>query len=237
VLTDDPERLRFLGIDLHSRTHRRVIVVLTYLVYLVAMTVIEMAFEDRPIPQSGFYSFPGGFLEVGLMYAATFSMAFGIFRKRGPVKSFDQSQASFKSYGDKLTLETRDDWAKYLYGESFVELSPDRQDEVRHRQRPGRYLVPYKHFPEPGIPDEREVAEANRASRRALNILGLLLALTAGQYMAGRARHIRPDGVAETFLEFAVAALTLPKAIILWREPDPRDSSQLEDVRAQEAAN
>jgi hypothetical protein len=237
VLTDDPKRLRFLGIDLHSRTRRRLMVAVTYIVYILAMTAIQTAFEDRPVPQSGFFSLPGGLLEFGLMYAVTFIVPWGIFRGKGPVKSFDDWQGPFKRYGDRLTLETRDDWAKYLYGEPFAELPPDKQDDVRHRQRPGRYLVSYKHFSGPDIPDEREMAEANRASRRALNILGLLLALTAGRYASNLARHLRPGEVAETFLEFTVAACTLPKAIILWKEPDPHDSSQPDEVPVQGTAN
>lgn len=47
MLTDDPKRLRFFGIDLHSRGRRRVIVALTYVVYVFAMSAVEVAFDAK----------------------------------------------------------------------------------------------------------------------------------------------------------------------------------------------
>lgn len=47
MLTDDPKRLRFFGIDLHSRGRRRVIVALTYVVYVFAMAAVEVAFDAK----------------------------------------------------------------------------------------------------------------------------------------------------------------------------------------------
>src|ERR1039457_7494887 len=47
VLTDDPKRLRIFGIDLHSRGRRRVIVALTYVVYVFAMAAVEVAFDAK----------------------------------------------------------------------------------------------------------------------------------------------------------------------------------------------
>jgi hypothetical protein len=229
VLTDDPKRLKFFGIDLHSRKRRRIMVVFTYAVYLIAMTALETAFQDRGT-HDGMWPLPGGFVEVILMYGVSFAMAFGIFRDNGPVKSFNERKSPFLTYGDRIVLETRDDWAKYLYDQSFDALPSDKQDDVRLRWRPGRSLAPYKHLFEPGFPDERELAEANRASRRALNIIALFLSITAARYATNLGRHPRADDLVVLFLEMTVAAVTLPKAVILWNEAAPDRDPHVEGV-------
>jgi hypothetical protein len=39
MLNPDPAKLRYLGIDLHSRTRRRMVVVLTWLTFVIGMSV------------------------------------------------------------------------------------------------------------------------------------------------------------------------------------------------------
>src|SRR5579864_9142735 len=140
VLTDDPKRLTFLGIDLHSRVRRRIVVVLTYSVFWFAMNGIEIVFEGRQVSQPSFWSLSGGLPELALLLLVMFALVYlGIFRENGLVKSFDEWAGPFKRYGERLILETRDDWGKYLYGDKFDVLSPEHQEDVRRRQRPGRY--------------------------------------------------------------------------------------------------
>ncbi len=151
MLSNDPKRLKFLGIDLHSRTRRRWVVVLAYLAYVSAMAAIGTAAEGRE-------AFPSEHL---LLFLVSFGfLLFGpLGGIRGPVKD---------------------------------------------------------------VLDERELAERNRASHRALRFLGLMLTCAAVTAALNWTTHRNSGDMTAIFLQFAVTALTLPQAIILWNEPDPR---------------
>lgn len=227
MLSDDPKKLRFLGIDLRSRGRRRVTVVLTYSFFVVTMAVVQTFFDYHPM-QSDTWALRGGFWELIAMLAVTYAFSNGIFRENGPVKPF-QPKRQFGCYGNRLVLETRDDWAMYLYEKSFSELTVEQQVEVRRRWRPGKYLVKDKPFFAPGLPDERELAEAGLASRTALGIVWFLLMASSVSF-AVRGMNLHADAVTVSGLELAVAVFTLPKAVILWREADPRQYAALEDT-------
>jgi hypothetical protein len=80
------------------------------------------------------------------------------------------------------------------------------------------------------IPDEREVRERDRASYKALRFLSLML-ISAAANRTALLRHHSPEDLTALFLELAVTAIVLPRAIILWNEPDPRQYGELEIVR------
>ena len=221
MLSEDPKKLRFLGIDLRSRGRRRALVFLTYFLFLFAMAGVQTFFDYHHVA-SHWWTLPGGFSELAAMILLTcaFSVS-GIFRENGPVKPFGPHKL-FKRYGDRLILETRDDLARYLYEKPLAELSLEEQAEVKRRWRPGKYLAKDKAFFAPGLPDERELAEAGRASRTALGILCFLLMMSAGT-LAGYGVDLHSGAATVECCELALAAVTLPKAIILWSEADPRE--------------
>ena len=233
MLSDDPKKLRFLGIDLRSRGRRRVLVCLTYFLFLFAMAGVQTFFDDHHVT-SHWWTLPGGFWELAALMLVTCAFSSGIFRENGPVKPFGPHKL-FKRYGDRLILETRDDLARYLHEKPLAELSLEEQAEVKRRWRPGRHLAKDKAFFAPGLPDERELAEVGRASRTALGILCFLLMMSAGT-LARYGVDLHSGAATVDCCELALAAFTLPKAIILWGEADPREYAMPED-RAQAPQN
>jgi len=77
----------------------------------------------------------------------------------------------------------------------------------------------------PWLPDEREAGERDRASRRTLVLLGTYLTSMAGVYSIHPDRLTKTQDVVALLLQLIVMAITLPKAIVLWEEPDPREES------------
>ena len=221
MLTNEPKRLRLLGIDLRSRARRRAAAVLTYAAYFILMVVLDTGFE------------PGLslWLKYLCMFAATiYFMTTGIFRSRGPVKRMEE-QASF--YHDRVVLNGLDDWSRYLYGGGYESLTHSQQHDVLLKYKVGSYLLPQanKH---PGFdteaPDERELVERNRAFARALRIMTTALFSLTGITVEGVIHH-RPLGDPPSlFMTLGLAAVTLPKAIILWNEADPRDLLQPDEA-------
>lgn len=219
MLTNDPKRLRFLGIDLHSRHRRRAAVVFTYLAYFLVMVGLGGAFDDRQSPWT----------EYLIMFACTAAiMHLGLFRTRGPVKRMNEGP---NMYRDRVLLRSLDDWSRYLHGGDFENLSQEQQHEVLMKYKVGNYLFPEKNRHagfDPEAPDERELAERDRASTRALQIVTTFLFSLTGATIYDAARH-RADGGPPLFMMLALAAVTLPKAIILWYEADPRELLNLYD--------
>ena len=220
MLTNDPKRLRLFGIDLHPRPRRRAAVVLTYLVYFIVMVVLDTSFE------------PGVslWLKYLCMFAATlFFTRSGVFRSYGPVKRMDE-RANY--YHDMVLLRGLDDWSRYLYGGKYESLTPEQQHDVLMRYKVGAYLLPAKNRHagfDPEAPDERELVERNRAFVRALQIMITSLFSLTG-VMVERAVHHRSFGdMPSLFMTLGLAAVTLPRAIILWNEADPRELLQAEE--------
>lgn len=214
MLSSDPKRLRFLGIDVRPRWRRRTMVVLTYLVYEAAM-ILGGRIQGSP---------RGHVIE----WAATFCvLIFSICGLFSPLKSFDEPRppaAGRLWYGwkDTVVLGSLDDWAKYRYGNAFDQISEQEQHELLKTYRVGNYLMPYKGASgfDPRVPDEREMAERNLALSQSLKVVVGLLAFEAAESI-----WVRSSGYA--FLELLVLAMTAPKAILLWNEADPREGAGL----------
>jgi hypothetical protein len=174
MLTNDPKRLRLLGIDLHSRGRRRAAVVITYLGYFILMIVLDDRFE----PDVSLW------LKYLCMFATTiFFMSSGVFNSSGPVKRMTE-QANY--YRDMVLLRGLDDWSRYLYGGNYESLAADQQHDVLMRYKVGGYLLPASRR-HPGFdsnaPDERELAERNRAYVRALQLMTIFLFSLTGIMM------------------------------------------------------
>jgi hypothetical protein len=99
---------------------------------------------------------------------------------------------------------------------------------------------PVKSFDEPQnalnseVPDERELSQRNRASYLSLRFIAVMFVCNAVGFSEGRLAH-QPGDLVAMALYYAVVAMTLPKAIILWTEPDPREiGGEIELVPANE---
>lgn len=215
MLTWDAGRLRFWGIDLHSRRRRRQIVVLTYVAYFLAM-----------IGLSQFYAYHGG---IWLMCLVSFWMVkFSVFRDGGPVKRFEERPI----LRDRVGLYDLDDWAKWRHGDRFDAISETQQKAILKDYRWGHYSVPRKPG-DPDKPDERERTVRDDVSRRMLVRMAIILTvigiwlivrlLLCGCGLMPMSINVQEamQGGACVFLQLGVYAYTGPKAMILYEEPEP----------------
>jgi hypothetical protein len=216
MLSSDPKRLKSMGIDVRPRWRRRWIVVVTYLVWEAAL-VAGYKRVDFPSEQ------------VIDWVATACVMYFSIFGIFSPLKSFDEQRTPaggkvWHGREGKVVLGSLDDWAKYQYGNPFDQITEEEQHELLRTYRVGNYLMPYKGASgfDPQVPDERELAEQNRAIRKTLTFLIWLLIIEA----ASQNHWKHPSGY--MFLELAAVAVTAPKAILLWNEADPRENEEPE---------
>ena len=213
MLNTNTANLRILGIDMQARWRRRVAVVASYAVFAVAMLSIQAQIWDA-------FGHP-----YWVMWVMSFVLVFlGVFRDGALVKSFFVPK---QAPAEMLMVGSLDEWARYRYGTTgFEESSAQQQEDLLKRYRVGTYLMPRSGSREhrPWLPDEREAGERDRASRRTLVLLGSYMTSLAGIYSRHSALTKTQDVVA-LMLQLVVMAITLPKAIVLWEEPDPREVS------------
>jgi hypothetical protein len=207
-----------MGIDLRARWRRRVAVVVTYAIFVILIELAVTLTDDRPV--SG-----NSFLALLAMVCLTMTWRWlSVFRDNGVVKSFEGPPAN--TVGKNIIVGSLDEWARYRYGAiGFEQASEEQQHELLRTYRVGNYLVPAKSLEDYRL-DERERAERDRISRWALIRLAGLLAITAGASAMAR-RPAPPFDEGSLFWSFALLALTLPHARVLWTEPDPHDAGDL----------
>jgi hypothetical protein len=224
MLNSDLNKLHFLGIDLHSRWRRRLLVALTYSIFLISMAVLVE--ESKRVP--ALQSYHSGFWLMLIL--ATAFQTFGIFREGGPVKRFNEAVRPFPGMKDgAVILGSLDDRAEYQFGAKFDALPEEQQKELLRTYRVGNYLFPAEPSKAPGRLDEREIAEKQQASSKTLVWLARYSLCLAGIY-AFREVGMSSEGLAATFLTLGFLAATGPKANILWNEPDPRIEGDLQLV-------
>jgi hypothetical protein len=198
---------------MQARWRRRVAVVASYTVFGVAMLSIQAQIWDA-------FGHP-----YWVMWVMSFVLVFlGVFRDGALVKSFFVPK---QAPAEMLMVGSLDEWARYRYGTTgFEESSAQQQEDLLKRYRVGTYLMPRSGSREhrPWLPDEREAGERDRASRRTLVLLGSYMTSLAGIYSRHSALTKTQDLVA-LMLQLVLMAITLPKAIVLWEEPDPREVS------------
>jgi hypothetical protein len=203
--------LRFLGVDMQARWRRRLSIVMTYAVFGVAMLPIQAGIWDA-------FGHP-----YWTMWGVSFLVAVtGIFRSGGLVKNFDVP----KRVPKMMMVSSLDEWARYRYGTTgFEESSAEQRQALLKSYRVGTYLMPRSRSREhrPWLPDEREAGERDRASRRTLVVVGSYLAYMAGMYSYHSGSLTKRLDVVALLLQLLLIARTLPKAIVLWEEPDPRE--------------
>jgi len=216
----ESKALCWWGIDMRSRGRRRVTVVVTHLVILIAGAVTAGCLGAHQ------------YWALGALWAETITiMRFTVFRQNGIVKRFeDRPLVRIRGMGEVVRVNGLDEWAQYHYGVANFEAASDAQkDELLSRFKMGTRLFPKKHENNAGTPwlDEREMKERDSAERWTLKAMIPVLCSYAGVYIAHAAQHrvIGPLDVAVEFWMFAVLMMTLPKARVLWTESEPGELS------------
>jgi hypothetical protein len=224
MLNPDPAKLRYLGIDLRSRTRRRWVVSITWALFFVGMAMLSNWFDS----QRYFMSHP--LLALGLALGAVILYTLGsVFRDGGALKHFDLPTWRLRGLrGQFVLLQSLDDWARYKHGARLDELPLEQQEEVLRTYRMGFYFFPADKSMTPERLDEREIAVRNQASMSTLKWLTLFCFSFAATYATSSGLH-RMD-VVLGLMTIGVIALNGPKSIILWNEPDPRIGNDLAPV-------
>jgi hypothetical protein len=216
MLVADQNRLRWLGIDMRARSKRRAAVAVTYSAYVLAVVIV---LQVIPRPYQFWF----------LLAISAAILLLSVFREGGPVKSFDEARPARGALRGKVMLGSLDDWARYFHGIDFALASAAQQKDVLDRYRVGNYWVPEKpeYYGAADVADEREVMERDRASYLSLRCLALTIAALALYQGALLRESWSPAANAALLLGLAITAITLPKAIVLWTEADPRDAEDL----------
>lgn len=219
----NPEKLRYLGIDLHSRTRRRVLVVATWLAFLVGMEALNVVLSL--VPWFGVH--PMAALGLGMAAVALFSFG-SVFRDGGAVRRFQMPIWCMRGHKGEgfVMLRDLDDWARYKFGAKLADLPEAEQQQVLRTYRVGYYWFPAGRSRTPERLDERELAVRNEASVTTLRWVGLLCFSFAGTFGA-RMRPIGSGEVGITLLMLGCCAFNGPRSVILWNEPDPRINGDL----------
>ncbi len=238
MLNPDPKKLRWLGIDMRSRTRRRCAVVLHVAVGVLGLFTLAAATADEPVLQR--YH-----LSLYLMLLLTLLCSQGIFREGGVVKPFQERKEHEKAPwrlrgrpGRFVMLGSLDDRAEYRYGAKFDDLAEAEQQELLMKYRVGNYLFPAEASKAPGmqkappILDEREQREKERANSITLKVMTGWLFYLAANYGTGHSKAMSGADIASLLLTFGFFATNGPKIYILWNEPSPLSEDDLHLVAA-----
>ena len=220
--------LRYLTIDLHSRRRRRILVVFSWIVFFSGMTALDVSLDNR-----GFsIHHPELSLWVTIAYVCLFYYL-SVFRDGGVIRPFHfrtQPLAGFN--GRVVILSDLDDWACYSYGAPLADLPEEQQQDVLRKYRVGRFYRPADKSRSPERLDEREMMIRDRASASTLRWIGICCAVIAGSFTGHNFAHLEPADIITGLLNLTFTTMAGPATVILWTEPDPRDSGELALVEA-----
>jgi hypothetical protein len=205
------KKLRWWGIDMRPRLRRRVAVLGTYCT--LGALVGEMPHLARSMPWVT-YPFRAHLLYWAAIGFSAMWVYVSIFRPNGVVKSFDEAT-------EKPILVGLNFDARNQYGvASFAEANEEQQESLLRKRRLAKL-------------DERERGERDAAARWAAGWITFLLWYAALQYLGDADLHRTVDrnAVGAVLLGFAVLAMTLPQARVLWTEPDPREMGEMRELR------
>lgn len=217
------DRLHYLAIDLHSRRRRRIVVVCSWVAFLLGMTALETILDNQN------FSLHHSRLSLwaAIAYVCLFYFA-SVFRDGGAIRPFHFRTlrvAGFK--GPVVIVRSLDDWARHNYGAAMAELPEEQQQDVLRRYRVGRYYFPADKSRSPERLDERETTIRDRASANTLRWIGFCCACYAGSLTGHNFAHLQPADITASLLELVFMAVAGPATVILWTEPDPRENGEL----------
>jgi hypothetical protein len=221
-------KLSYLAIDLHSRRRRRIVVVCSWVAFFLGMNALELFLDN----QSFSIHHPVLSLWATIAYVCVFYYL-SVFRDGGVIRPFHFRTlplAGFK--GRVVVLSSLDDWACCSHGAALADLPEEQQQDVLHRYRVGRYYFPADKSRSPERLDEREMMIRDRASVSTLRWVGFCCACWAGTLAAHNLAHLEPADLTTNLFSIVFMAVAGPATVILWTEPDPRDSGELSLVDA-----
>jgi hypothetical protein len=216
----DGKPLRWLGIDMRTRWRRRVVVVLTYAVFFVVRAWLDL--------WQGY----GWLTPVKGMFALVLAIEFlSVFRDGLILKSFEEVRrhGSYKNQpGAKFGMRIGKKMLTSRLKSSLrfqLMSSTAQEEELKRVEQRVEQSFPYEiREDDPDGLDERERAERNHASRGMVRFLTTMLICGAID-AAMNGRSWKASDVVNFLLGLLVIVRTGPKALVLWREPDPRELS------------
>lgn len=221
-------KLRYLAIDLHSRRRRRIVIVCNWVAFSLGMSALDVCLDN----QSFSIRHPVLSLWVTIVYVCLFYYL-SVFRDGGAIRPFHFRTLPLAGFKDRVVvLSSLDDWARYSYGAALADLQEEKQQDVLSRYRVGRYYFPADKSRSPERLDEREMMIRDRASASTLRWVGFCCACWAGTFTGHNFALLEPADLTTSLFSIAFMALAGPATVILWTEPDPRDSGELFLVEA-----
>lgn len=221
-------KLRYLGIDLHSRRRRRIVVLCSWVAFIAGMTAL-----DNFLKKESFSAYHPHLSMWATLVCVCLFYYLSVFRDGGAIRPFHFRTlplAGFK--GRFVILNSLDDWACHSYGATLDDLPQEQQQDVLRRYRVGCYFFPADKSRSPERLDEREMAIRDRASASTLHWVGVWCAICAGSLSGHSFAHLQPADIITTLFQATFMAMAGPATVILWTEPDPRDSGELSLVEA-----
>lgn len=220
MLAGDEGQVRWWGLDMRSRRRRRWMVVGCYLVLFAAFLGAGTEGRWKAHPYIVFW---------GMVAGSVVWERLSIFGKNSPVKDLrDRFSIRISGLGELVRVTGLDERARYKFGvESFEAASEEQKSDLLNTHKVGTYWMPKDRDKTPWL-DERELRERDNAERWALQQVVKFLGLYTGIWFSDMARHggKLDGGTVVFYLMFGtLLAQTLPKARILWTEPDPRELS------------
>jgi hypothetical protein len=221
-------KLRYLAIDLHSRRRRRIVVVCNWIAFSLGMAAVDSYLDE----QSFSVHHPVLSLWATIAYVCLFYYL-SVFRDGRVIRPFHFRTLPLTGFkGRVVVLSSLDEWARYSHGAALADLPEEQQQDVLRRYRVGRYYFPADKSRSPERLDEREMMIRDRASASTLRWVGFCCACSAGTLTGHNFAHLEPADLTTYLFSIAFMALAGPATIILWTEPDPRDTGELSLVEA-----
>ena len=229
MLVDDPGRMRWMGVALWSRRRRRWAVVVSYAVFFPLVLVATLPLW----PAHRYVQFCGG--GVSLVVWGFFS----VFGWLGPVKAFEENRVVRIGAEEVVAVAGLDEWARYRFGVKFDALTAEQQSELLDCFRAGVRYLPKSGDARLPMLDEREERERANVERWALRTLAQALVIVVawcGWSVLRDGAEVSGPYMLTVLMWMATLAYTLPKARVLWIEPDPREAGagELSVLRGQE---
>jgi len=216
-------KLRYLGIDLHSRRRRRIVVVCSWAAFTAGSAALESFLDDR--------SFSVHHHELSLWAAIAYVCLFyylSVFRDGGAIRPFHfRTRPLAGLRGRVVVLNSLDDWARYYYGAALDDLPQEQQQDVLRRYRVGYYYREANKSRSPERLDERETMIRDRASASTLRWVGISCAVGAASLTGHNFAHLQPANIITVLFNIVFMVMAGPATVILWIEPDPHESGDL----------
>jgi len=207
--------MRWWGLDVRSRRRRRWALSGFYAVLFVVFAGVGTTSRWTAHPY---------IVLLSLVVAAAVLGRLSILGKRGPMRDRERPALRLGKI-EYVSVSGLDERARYRFGlESFDAASEAQKNELLNTHWGGTRYMPNERDKTLWL-DEREQRDWDSAERWALQQVIKILGILTGIWLSEMARYGKLDGysVVTLLLYVGLAAMTLPKARVLWTEVDPRE--------------